>query len=352
MLKRSILYAAAGAAALAIGLPATAAAEVQKKPPARSAPTVRTNTQVNVNRAPQIKNTVRTTTSTNQYRKLSGTGTGGGGGGGSGGGSGTGSGGPKFHKGTGPGNNAQVGPNKLNVAPNKLNVAPNTLHVTPALHAAPNLKLGPGKVNPAVVRQVNFPVVRLANNRFAPMWKSHKIWWNGHWKVFVPFTAIGVVLIGGTYFYPDAYVGFARPYCEGLTPDGCQLNWQQVNFEDGGSDWQCVQYCPRPNAMPPPQAAALVMPPPVAQGSCEVTIYSEPSFAGTGVTTSEEQPALSQSGWQNQIASIEVKSGTWDFFSDENFAGNTMRLAPGPYQDLGPEWDKKIGSFMCIQGGS
>jgi len=167
--------------------------------------------------------------------------------------------------------------------------------------------------------------------------------------VFVPFTALGVVLIGGAYYYPDAYVGFARPYCSGLTPDGCQLNWQQVNFEDGGSDWQCVQYCQRPNAIPPPQAVALAPPPPAPQGSCEVTIFSEGNFAGTGVTTGEEQPQLSQSGWQNQIASVEVKSGTWDFFTDENFTGATMRLPPGPYQDLGPEWTRKIGSFMCIQ---
>ena len=87
------------------------------------------------------------------------------------------------------------------------------------------------------------------------------------------------------------------------------------------------------------------------QGSCEVTIFSEGNFAGTGVTTGEEQPQLSQSGWQNQIASIQVNSGTWDFFNDENFAGQTMRLQPGPYQDLGPEWTKKIGSFQCVQPG-
>jgi hypothetical protein len=88
------------------------------------------------------------------------------------------------------------------------------------------------------------------------------------------------------------------------------------------------------------------------QGSCEVTIYPDVNFSGTGVSTGEEQPALSQSGWQNQIASIQVKSGTWDFFSDENFGGQAMRLQPGPYQDLGPEWTKKIGSFQCVQPGS
>jgi hypothetical protein len=197
-----------------------------------------------------------------------------------------------------------------------------------------------------------FNVLKLANKSWPIHKGPHKLWWKGGWKTFVPFTAIGVALIGGAYYYPDAYVSVARPYCSGITPDGCQLNWQEVPFEGGGAEWQCVQFCPRPNAIPPPQAVALVAPPPMPQGSCEVTIFSDMNFGGTGVTTGEEQPALSQSGWQNQIASIQVKSGTWDFFTDENFAGGTMRLQPGPYQDLGPEWTKKIGSFMCIQPGS
>jgi hypothetical protein len=207
-------------------------------------------------------------------------------------------------------------------------------------------------------RPIHFPVARLANNRIAPIWRDHhRIWWGGRWRVFVPFAALGAVTYAGHYYYPDSYVGFARPYCSGVTDDGCQLNWQQVNFEDGGGDWQCVRYCQRPNALPPPQAVALAPQPPAEQqaqapqGSCEVTIYSDANFAGTGVTTGDEQPTLSQSGWQNQIASIQVKTGTWDFFSDENFAGQAMRLQPGPYQDLGQEWSKKIGSFQCVQPG-
>ena len=33
---------------------------------------------------------------------------------------------------------------------------------------------------------------------------------------------------------------------------------------------------------------------------------------------------------------MRVASGTWDFFSDQEFTGETMRLAPGEYADLGP----------------
>src|SRR5262249_37076462 len=66
-----------------------------------------------------------------------------------------------------------------------------------------------------------------------------------------------------------------------------------------------------------------------------------------GVPTGDEQPRLSESGWQNQIASIQVQSGTWDFYSEENFGGEAMRLTPGPYAALAPEWTKRIGSVMC-----
>ena len=211
-----------------------------------------------------------------------------------------------------------------------------------------SLKLGPIKV--AVVVPKSFPTIKLAH-RVAPIWRSgpKRIWVGGRWKVFVPFTAIGAVTIGGAYYWPDAYINVGRPYCEGVTADGCRLNWQFVKFDDGGGAYQCVQYCPRPNAPTPPQAVALVPPPPVPQaGACEVTIHSEPNLAGQDATTGDEQPALSQTGWQNAIASIEVKSGVWDFFADENFSGNNMRLRPGTYRTLGPDWTHKINSFMCV----
>ena len=83
--------------------------------------------------------------------------------------------------------------------------------------------------------------------------------------------------------------------------------------------------------------------------ACELSIFSEPNFAGTNATANTEQPRLGEIGWQNQIASVRVASGTWDFFSDPEFTGETMRLQPGEYGDLGPQWSKQAGSFMCVQ---
>ncbi len=46
-----------------------------------------------------------------------------------------------------------------------------------------------------------------------------------------------------------------------------------------------------------------------------------------------------------------MQSGTWDFFSDDDFGGNTMRLTAGTYPTLTPDWGKKINSFTCVEPG-
>jgi Beta/Gamma crystallin len=212
-----------------------------------------------------------------------------------------------------------------------------------------NLKLGPNFGKQKFVPKP-FPVIKIANKPWPIHKGPHKLWWKGGWKVFVPFTAITVAVIGGAYYYPDAYVSVARPYCSGITPDGCRLNWQEVPFDGGGSEWQCVQFCPRPNQPPPARSAALVVAPP-SGGRCEVEIFAQPQFAGLSAQSTVDQPQLAEAGWKNEIASIQVKAGTWDFFSEDEFAGENMRLPPGPYPDLGPQWNKRIGSFMCVQGG-
>jgi hypothetical protein len=211
---------------------------------------------------------------------------------------------------------------------------------------------GPGPVSKVAFKPApNTQFVKLGQFS-APAWKSgpKKIWWGNKWKVFVPITALGVVVLGGAYYYPDAYLATPRYYCEGIAPNGCRLNWQRVDFEDGDADWQCVQYCARPGLPPPARTVALVAPPPPPQGgSCQISIYSEPNFGGTNAQASDAQPRLGDNGWQNQVASVRVASGTWDFFSDAEFTGETMRLGPGEYPTLGPDWTKRAGSFMCVQ---
>ena len=211
---------------------------------------------------------------------------------------------------------------------------------------------GPGRVNANFVRPANVAGVRLAGGRFAPVWRAgaaRRVWWGGGWRVWAPITALGAVVIGGAYYWPDAYLAAARPYCEGITPDGCRLNWQRVDFEGGGGEWQCVQYLPAAGAAPPPRTVALVAPPAMAQGkACELSIFSEPNFGGTNATANNEQPTLGEIGWQNQIASVRVRPapGTSSATGvhrrdDEAGAGRIRRPRPA--------MDEARGSFMCVQ---
>ena len=123
-----------------------------------------------------------------------------------------------------------------------------------------------------------------------------------------------------------------------------------VDFEDGGGVPQCVQYCPQ---VGPPPARVAELPPPLppapANGTCEMTIFADPNFGGLSAPTAENQATLSQAGWLNEISSVQVQSGTWEFYADENFGGASMRLTPGTYPNLAPEWTKRIGSFQCVQ---
>jgi len=224
------------------------------------------------------------------------------------------------------------------------------------------LRPGPSQsVNPTLLRPAaggfsshikpGFPAVHL-RDKFWPIHKDSKfIWVRGQRRLFVPVALLGVVLIGGSYWYPDGYVSMEGPVCTGFTPEGCQLQWRMVDFEDGGGEPQCVQYCPQVGP-PPAQVATLPPPPPPSEnGACQTTIYAEPNFAGNSAPTDDNQPNLSQTGWRDEISSIVVGAGMWDFFSDENFGGESLRLTPGTYPTLSAEWTKRIGSFMCVQPG-
>jgi hypothetical protein len=165
----------------------------------------------------------------------------------------------------------------------------------------------------------------------------------------------------------------AEPVCTGYAEDGSRLRWMAVPTEDGGSEYQCVAYStqrnrtvteitvpeePMAEAPPAPPSTTGVGPasePAVASPEsgavpatgCELLIYSEANFKGLSAPVDENQTSLSEDGWQNEIASLQIKSGTWDFYSDEAYAGEMMRLSAGSYPTLDPKWNKHIGSFMC-----
>ncbi len=87
--------------------------------------------------------------------------------------------------------------------------------------------------------------------RFAIRGHNYSIWREGyrvryhdHWRTFVPLTALAVLAVGAATYYPYAYIEAPQPFCEGLTEDGCYLDWAQVETIEGDLIDQCVAYCP------------------------------------------------------------------------------------------------------------
>ncbi len=201
-----------------------------------------------------------------------------------------------------------------------------------------------------------------------------RIFVNNRWRTLIPLIALGTFMYGDDTYYADGYVSMSEPVCTGYAEDGSRLRWMAVPTEDGGSEYQCVSYSTQrnrtvteievpeePMAEAPPVAEpettgvgpaneppAVASPVPAAPATgCELLIYSETNFKGLSAPSEENQSSLSEDGWQNEIASVQIKSGTWDFYSDEDYAGEMMRLSAGSYPTLDPKWTKHIGSFMC-----
>jgi hypothetical protein len=201
-----------------------------------------------------------------------------------------------------------------------------------------------------------------------------RIFVNNRWRTLIPLIALGTFMYDDDTYYADGYVSMAEPGCTGYAEDGSRLRWMAVPTEDGGSEYQCVAYSTQRNrtvteitvpeepvAEAPPPAPpsttgvgpanepAVASPEPGAAPAtgCELLIYSEANFKGLSAPVDENQTSLSEDGWQNEIASLQIKSGTWDFYSDEAYAGEMMRLSAGSYPTLDPKWNKHIGSFMC-----
>ena len=76
-------------------------------------------------------------------------------------------------------------------------------------------------------------------------WRSgHRVRHGSGWRTFGALSVLGAILVGSNEYYPYAYISAPESYCEGLTEDGCELVWQQVETIEGDVVDQCVAYCP------------------------------------------------------------------------------------------------------------
>ncbi|HET7848905.1 MAG TPA: hypothetical protein VFL51_07575 [Pseudolabrys sp.] len=74
--------------------------------------------------------------------------------------------------------------------------------------------------------------------------RGHRVRYHGGYRTFVALSALTALAIAGSQYYPYAYIDAPEDYCDGLTPDGCQLVWEDVQTVEGDIIPQCVAYCP------------------------------------------------------------------------------------------------------------
>jgi hypothetical protein len=93
---------------------------------------------------------------------------------------------------------------------------------------------GPTSTGKALIRGRNYTVWR----------GTHRVRHDGRWATLAAISALSVIIFGGADYYPYAYVSATGPYCEGVTEDGCILEWKEVPTIEGPWVLQCVAYCP------------------------------------------------------------------------------------------------------------
>jgi hypothetical protein len=84
----------------------------------------------------------------------------------------------------------------------------------------------------------------ISGRNFSIWHDSHRVRRGGRWRTFVGLSTLGILRFGSAPYYPYAYIDAPAPYCQGLTEDGCQLQWQEVPTLEGPRVYQCVAYCP------------------------------------------------------------------------------------------------------------
>lgn len=76
----------------------------------------------------------------------------------------------------------------------------------------------------------------------------------------------------------------------------------------------------------------------------EITVYKQPNFTGEGLTLRGETTNLKDRGFLDQISSIEVKSGQWQFCTQPDFKGDCVVLDRGRYATLDQNLNHRIES--------
>ena len=73
----------------------------------------------------------------------------------------------------------------------------------------------------------------------------------------------------------------------------------------------------------------------------EATIFSRSGFEGRSLTMNGSDPNIANNGFDD-VGSIVVHSGRWEFCSRPGFAGRCETLGPGRYYSLREDWNHRV----------
>jgi len=85
-----------------------------------------------------------------------------------------------------------------------------------------------------------------------------------------------------------------------------------------------------------------------AAQAAEITIYTQPNFAGAERTFSRDATTLQGSGVYDQSKSVVVRSGRWQVCSQPNFQGDCQVLERGQYAGLPQQLNGRIESLREV----
>ena len=73
---------------------------------------------------------------------------------------------------------------------------------------------------------------------------NYRIQRSGRFYTFVGLALLAPLAIAGATYYPYAYLNVPEDYCTGLTEDGCEMVYREVETVEGREFEQCTAYCP------------------------------------------------------------------------------------------------------------
>ena len=82
----------------------------------------------------------------------------------------------------------------------------------------------------------------------------------------------------------------------------------------------------------------------------EATIYSRSGFEGRALTLRGSDPNIMNNGFDD-VGSIVVHSGRWEFCARPGFQGRCESLGPGRYYSLREDWNHRVTSVRDMTEG-